>query len=179
VNSAGDSYYFLFFPALCDFRNRTPSPPPSSSMKSIPAVSKACRIAASLARVTGISLLLPHALRIVATTTGASLSTDMSDSWLYWLRSSPTVVVPIAERAKQTGRSVSTPVQYAKSNPPGGMQQLGLTHAYRYCRGARCRPRPGSCRLAPQSIQAGSFLDWISDGLIRSAHRLTRSRTRY
>jgi hypothetical protein len=43
--------YFRF--ARRGFRNRTPSPVPFSSMNSIPASSKARRIAASLASVTG------------------------------------------------------------------------------------------------------------------------------
>lgn len=50
-------------------RNRTPSPVPFSSMNSMPAVSKACRIAASLASVTGISPSTTSTRRIVATPT--------------------------------------------------------------------------------------------------------------
>ena len=50
-------------------RNRTPSPAPFSSMNSIPADSKACCIAASLASVTGISPSTTSTRRIVATPT--------------------------------------------------------------------------------------------------------------
>jgi hypothetical protein len=60
--------YFLL--ACRGLRNRTPSPPvPLSSMSSMPAVSKACRIAASLASVTGISPSTTSTRRIVATPT--------------------------------------------------------------------------------------------------------------
>ena len=54
---------------LCGFRNRTPSPPPLSSTKTMPAASNAWRRAASLASVTGISPSTTSALRIVATPT--------------------------------------------------------------------------------------------------------------
>jgi hypothetical protein len=50
-------------------RKRTPSPPPLSSMKSIPAISNARRMAASFGNVSGISPSTTSALRIVATPT--------------------------------------------------------------------------------------------------------------
>ncbi len=61
--------YVLCLPAFRGLRKRTPSPPPSSSMKSIPATSSALRRAASFAKVTGISPSTTSALRMVATPT--------------------------------------------------------------------------------------------------------------
>jgi hypothetical protein len=52
-----------------DFRKRTPSPPPLSWMKSIPAASRARRMAVSFGTVTGISPSTTSALRMVATPT--------------------------------------------------------------------------------------------------------------
>ena len=67
-SSTGLKRYFLL--ACGGLRNRTPSPPvPLSSMSSMPAFSKACRIAASLASVTGISPSTTSTRRIVATPT--------------------------------------------------------------------------------------------------------------
>ncbi len=67
THSVGLQRYFRF--ERLGLRNRTPSPVPFSSMKSIPAASKACRIAASLASVTGISPSTTSTRRIVATPT--------------------------------------------------------------------------------------------------------------
>jgi hypothetical protein len=63
------TWSYIRFLTLCGFRKRTPSPPPLSSMKSIPAASIARRIAASLASVTGTSPSTTSALRMVATPT--------------------------------------------------------------------------------------------------------------
>jgi YqaJ-like viral recombinase domain len=63
------SWSYILFLDLCGFRKRTPSPPPLSSMKSIPAASRARRIAASFASVTGTSPSTTSALRMVATPT--------------------------------------------------------------------------------------------------------------
>jgi hypothetical protein len=57
------------FLGLLGAQNRTPSPPPLSSMNSMPAASKAWRSAASLGSVTGISPSTTSARRIVATPT--------------------------------------------------------------------------------------------------------------
>jgi hypothetical protein len=65
----GDANDYFRFLNVCGFRKRTPSPPPLSSMKSIPAFSNARRMAASFACVTGISPATTSALRIVATPT--------------------------------------------------------------------------------------------------------------
>ena len=66
-NTRGAERYFRR--ARRGLRNRTPSPVPFSSVKSMPAASKACRIAASLAFVTGISPSTTSTRRIVATPT--------------------------------------------------------------------------------------------------------------
>jgi hypothetical protein len=58
-----------FFLSLWGAQNRTPSPPPLSSMNSTPAASNAWRSAASLGSVTGISPSTTSARRIVATPT--------------------------------------------------------------------------------------------------------------
>jgi hypothetical protein len=63
------TWSYIRFLDLCGFRNRTPSPPPLSSMKSIPAASRARRMAASFASVTGTSPSTTSALRMVATPT--------------------------------------------------------------------------------------------------------------
>jgi hypothetical protein len=51
------------------FRNRTPGPPPFSSMNSTPAASKARRTAESLAVVIAVAFSVSSARRIVATPT--------------------------------------------------------------------------------------------------------------
>jgi YqaJ-like viral recombinase domain len=63
------TWSYIRFLDLCGFRKRTPSPPPLSSMKSIPAASRARRIAASFASVIGTSPSTTSALRMVATPT--------------------------------------------------------------------------------------------------------------
>ena len=67
--SVANSPDHLRFLGLCGFRNRTPSPPPLSLMKTIPAASNALRIAASFARVIVTSPSTTSALRMVATPT--------------------------------------------------------------------------------------------------------------
>ena len=63
------TWIYIVFLDLCGFRKRTPSPPPLSSMKPIPAASRARRIAASFASVTRTSPSTTSALRMVATPT--------------------------------------------------------------------------------------------------------------
>ena len=60
---------YLRFLIVWGLRKRTPSPPPLSSIKTIPAPSSARRMAASFASVTGISPSTTSALRMVATPT--------------------------------------------------------------------------------------------------------------
>ena len=63
------SFSYLRGFSFPDFRRRTPGPPPFSSMNSTPAFSSACRKAASLADVTGISPSTTSTRRMVATPT--------------------------------------------------------------------------------------------------------------
>ena len=70
LGAANDVGFKRHYRLACrGFRNRTPSPAPFSSIKSMPAASKARRIAASLASVTGISPSTTSTRRIVATPT--------------------------------------------------------------------------------------------------------------